>query len=177
MGIAQETFPKRVVRTGQVNCRWLYNQLQAARGMILIDTRSRADFIRDSIPSAISIPPPHTTCRSVQDATLNMLEDQKCLFTTKKRKLRDVVLYGDTLKLSPDLEFPSTHQLQQLLVHEGLVTNVEILMDGFVTFQYRYPFLTREKRIENVARTSFKRTQSGRHNVNYPMKSWLDFYF
>ncbi|KAE9050477.1 hypothetical protein PR001_g2345 [Phytophthora rubi] len=53
----------------------------------------------DSIPSAISIPPMQS-CRSLDDVEGVLLEEQRYLFSSKKRKLRDVVLFGDAAKKS-----------------------------------------------------------------------------
>jgi hypothetical protein len=37
-------------------------------------------------------------CRSLDEVEGGMMEDQRYLFSSKKRKLRDVVLFGDAVK-------------------------------------------------------------------------------
>ncbi|TYZ58246.1 hypothetical protein PybrP1_007923 [[Pythium] brassicae (nom. inval.)] len=184
---------KRHVRTGRVNCRWLYNQVQAARGIILIDTRAREAFDEDTIPSAISIPPVRD-CRSLDDVESGMLSEQRYLFTAKRRKLRDVVLFGETVKSAVDSGYTSTsatsatdgnssdrnnawlRQLERLLVADGLVTSVKILFDGFTTFQFRYPFYTTSAMLDEIA-FGLTRTRSGTHNLNYPNEILEGFLF
>jgi protein-tyrosine phosphatase len=176
---------KRQVRTGRVHCRWLYNQAQAARGTILIDTRSREAFEEDTIPSALSIPP-MPQCRLLRDVEDGMLDEQKYLFSSKKRKLRDVVLFGDAIKLSggsPKNDQDGTmswlEQLEKLLVEDGLVTSVKVLCDGFLTFKYRYPFFTTGAMLDDmvVLGSGVSRTQSGTHNLNYPNEILDGFLF
>lgn len=170
---------KRLVRTGRVNCRWLYNQVQASRGLILIDTRGREQFEEDTIPSALSIPP-LANCQSLSDVEQGMLEEQRYLFTAKKRKLREVVLFGDTVKTnsgSPrDDESSWLRRLEHLIVEDGLVTSVKILYDGFLTFKYRYPFYTTASILDDIS-SGLARTQSGTHNVNYPNEILESFMF
>lgn len=183
---------KRHVRTGRVNCRWLYNQVQAARGLILIDTRARDAFNEDTIPSAISIPPPpmQTDCASLSldDVESSMLAEQRYLFTAKRRKLRDVVLFGETVKSATDHHSPDCHNsatycnntwlqhLERLLVADGLVTSVTILFDGFTTFKFRYPFYTTSAMLDAIA-FGLTRTRSGTHNLNYPNEILEGFLF
>lgn len=175
--------PKRHVRTGRVNCRWLYNQVQAARGLILIDTRSREAFEEDSIPSAISIPP-MTDCMNLEDIEKGMLAEQRYLFTVKRRKLRDVVLFGDTVKSKNSRDLRQTDEsenswlrhLERLIVSDGLVTSVKSLFDGFMTFRYRYPFYTTSAMLDDIA-FGLTRTRSGTHNLNYPNEILEGFLF
>ncbi|DBA02176.1 TPA: hypothetical protein N0F65_004811 [Lagenidium giganteum] len=169
---------KRQVRTGRVNCRWLYNQVQAQRGIILIDTRTREAFEEDTIPSAISIPP-IPDARTIEDVEAAMLSEQKYLFAAKKRKLRDVVLFGDAVKTtdgSPRDERAWIRRLELLIVDDGMVTSVKTLYDGFLTFKYRYPFYTTSAILDEIA-LGLKRTQSGTHNVNYPNEILEGFLF
>ncbi|TDH68285.1 hypothetical protein CCR75_003227 [Bremia lactucae] len=172
---------KRHVRRGEVNCRWLYNQVQAARGLILIDTRTREEFEEDSIPSAISIPPMQS-CQTLQDVEDGLLEEQRHLFTSKKRKLRDVVLFGYTVKkLSVEDANESAscgwlHRLERLIIEDALVTSVKLLCDGFLTFKYRYPFYTNSALLDKIS-GQLKRTKSGTHNLNYPNEILEGFLF
>ncbi|GMF34357.1 unnamed protein product [Phytophthora fragariaefolia] len=172
---------KRVVRTGEVNCRWLYNQVQASRGMILIDTRTRAEYEDDSIPSAISIPP-MAGCRSLDDVESGLLEEQRYLFSCKKRKLRDVVLFGDAVRKgaaddAADAKSCSwLRTLERLIIEDGLVTSVKLLCDGFLTFKYRYPFYTTSALLDEIS-GQLTRTKSGTHNLNYPNEILEGFLF
>ncbi|KAI9905599.1 hypothetical protein PsorP6_014009 [Peronosclerospora sorghi] len=176
------TRTKRLVRRGEVNCRWLYNQVQASRGLILIDTRSRKAYEDDSIPSAISIPP-MDGCQTLDDVERGLLDEQRYLFTSKKRKLRDVVLFGDAVKRSssPD-EGESAkrhswlHTLERFIIDDGLVTSVKLLYDGFLTFKYRYPFYTTSALLDELS-GQLKRTKSGTHNLNYPNEILEGFLF
>ncbi|GLD96514.1 hypothetical protein PINS_up005197 [Pythium insidiosum] len=188
-GPTTATAAKRVVRTGRVNCRWLYNQVQASRGMILVDTRAHAAYEDDTIPAAINIPPmPH--CRVLDDVLAGMPEDQRFLFSAKRRKLRDVVLFGDALKQSsprPDDMMAAMEptndgsawlqQLAQLIIDDGLVTSLKVLCDGFLTFKYRYPFFTTGAVLDDLAGCGLERTQSGTHNLNYPNEILEGFLF
>lgn len=174
--------PKRHVRTGRVNCRWLYNQVQAARGLILIDTRPREAFEEDTIPSSISIPP-MANCYTLDDVEQGMLAEQRYLFTAKKRKLRDVVLFGETVKSKSawsgsdaDSEDSWLRHLERLIVQDGLVTSVKSLFDGFMTFKYRYPFYTTSAMLDDIA-IGLTRTRSGTHNLNYPNEILEGFLF
>ncbi|KAG6962751.1 hypothetical protein JG688_00008457 [Phytophthora aleatoria] len=172
---------KRLVRRGEVNCRWLYNQVQASRGMILIDTRSREEYEEDSIPSAISIPPMRG-CRTLEDVESELLEEQRYLFSSKKRKLRDVVLFGDAVKKSSadDANDSKTcswlRKLERLIIEDGLVTSVKLLCDGFLTFKYRYPFYTTSALLDEIS-GQLTRTKSGTHNLNYPNEILEGFLF
>ncbi|KAE9007557.1 hypothetical protein PR001_g16935 [Phytophthora rubi] len=173
---------KRHVRTGEVNCRWMYNQVQASRGLILIDTRTRAEYEEDSIPSAISIPP-MANCRSLDDVEGVLLEEQRYLFSSKKRKLRDVVLFGDAVKKSSADDAGEAkktcswlRKLEQLIVEDGLVTSVKLLTDGFLTFKYRYPFYTTSAMLDEIS-GQLTRTKSGTHNLNYPNEILEGFLF
>ncbi|EGZ21111.1 hypothetical protein PHYSODRAFT_542317 [Phytophthora sojae] len=173
---------KRLVRTGEVNCRWLYNQVQASRGMILIDTRTREEYEEDSIPSAISVPPMQG-CRSLDDVEGGLLEEQRYLFSSKKRKLRDVVLFGDAVKKSSAddagvAKNPCSwlRKLERLLIEDGLVTSVKLLTDGFLTFKYRYPFYTTSALLDEIS-GQLTRTKSGTHNLNYPNEILEGFLF
>lgn len=179
--------PRRQVRTGRVTCQWLYNQVQASRGMILIDTRPRAAFEDDSIPSALSIPPmPH--CRTLSEVEDGMLPEQRYLFSAKKRKLRDVVLFGEAVKAkskSPQSMRSRTEEsaehawlryLERLIIQDGQVTSVKLLNDGFVTFRYRYPFYTTSAMLEDLT-VGLTRTHSGTHNLNYPNEILEGFLF
>ncbi|KAG6611401.1 putative dual specificity phosphatase [Phytophthora cinnamomi] len=172
---------KRQVRRGEVNCRWLYNQVQASRGMILIDTRTRQEYEEDSVPSAISIPPMQG-CRSLDDVEGGLLEEQRYLFSSKKRKLRDVVLFGDAVKKSSadDAGDAKTcswlRKLEQLIIDDGLVTSVKLLTDGFLTFKYRYPFYTTSALLDEIS-GQLTRTKSGTHNLNYPNEILEGFLF
>ncbi|CAI5723352.1 unnamed protein product [Hyaloperonospora brassicae] len=182
---AQSAAPsKRLVRRGEVNCRWLYNQVQASRGMILIDTRSKAEYEQDSIPSALSIPP-MAGCETLEDVEKQLVDDQRYLFSSKKRKLRDVVLFGDAVKKSvADDGVDAKHnasgswlrQLEQLIIDDGLVTSVKLMYDGFLTFKYRYPFYTTSALIDEIS-GQLKRTKSGTHNLNYPNEVLEGFLF
>lgn len=175
--------PKRHVRTGRVNCRWLYNQVQAARGLILIDARPREAFEEDTIPSAISIPP-MTDCMTLDDVEKGMLAEQRYLFTSKRRKLRDVVLFGETVKSknsrdpmrADESENSWLRHLERLIVNDGLVTSVKSLFDGFMTFKYRYPFYTTSAMLDEIA-FGLTRTRSGTHNLNYPNEILEGFLF
>lgn len=175
--------PKRHVRTGRVNCRWLYNQVQAARGLILIDARPREAFEEDTIPSAISIPP-MTDCMTLDDVEKGMLSEQRYLFTAKRRKLRDVVLFGETVKSknsrdpmrADESENSWLRHLERLIVNDGLVTSVKSLFDGFMTFKYRYPFYTTSAMLDEIA-FGLTRTRSGTHNLNYPNEILEGFLF
>lgn len=175
--------PKRHVRTGRVNCRWLYNQVQAARGLILIDARPREAFEEDTIPSAISIPP-MTDCMTLDDVEKGMLAEQRYLFTVKRRKLRDVVLFGETVKSknsrdpmrADESENSWLRHLEWLIVNDGLVTSVKSLFDGFMTFRYRYPFYTTSAMLDEIA-FGLTRTRSGTHNLNYPNEILEGFLF
>lgn len=185
--------PKRVVRTGYVNCRWLYNQVQAARGTILIDTRAREAFEEDSIPSAISVPPmPHV--RSLDELEGGLLAEQRALLAPKKRKLREVVLFGDAIKRSTSQDGSDSvngssssrrswiRQLERLFVEDGLVTTVKLLYDGFLTFKYRYPFYTTAAMLNELLTAGgggggLTRTRSGTHNLNYPNEILEGFLF
>ncbi|GAB9469107.1 Dual specificity phosphatase [Globisporangium polare] len=175
--------PKRHVRTGRVNCRWLYNQVQAARGLILIDARPREAFEEDTIPSAISIPP-MTDCMTLDDVEKGMLAEQRYLFTVKRRKLRDVVLFGETVKSknsrdpmrADESENSWLRHLERLIVNDGLVTSVKSLFDGFMTFRYRYPFYTTSAMLDEIA-FGLTRTRSGTHNLNYPNEILEGFLF
>ncbi|OQR85146.1 dual specificity phosphatase [Achlya hypogyna] len=169
---------RRVVPETSVSCRWLFNRLQSGTGMLLLDTRERAAFEDDSIPTAISVPPPADEGRraSLAAAERSLLPEQAHLFTAKKRKLREVVLYGDT----PRLPKPWTRQLGGLLVAEGVVSSVRYLDDGFTTFYYRYPFYTTQFLFagQNADEGLFlARTQSGTHNINYPNELLDGFLF
>lgn len=170
---------KRQVRRGEVNCRWLYNQVQASRGMILIDTRPSTDYEEDSIPSAISIPPLHN-CRNLDDVEQGMPEEQRYLFSSKKRKLREVVLFGDAVKKQRDGKEGDTcswlRRLERLIVEDGLVTSVKLLCDGFLTFKYRYPFYTTSALLDEIS-GQLTRTKSGTHNLNYPNEILEGFLF
>lgn len=173
--------PKRVVRTGYVNCRWLYNQVQASRGMILIDAREREAFEDDTIPSAISVPP-MLHCRSLDEVESGILAEQRYMFTPKKRKLREVVLFGDVIKPSSGSQSGSwLRQLERLIVEDGLVTSVKLLYDGFLTFKYRYPFYTSAAMLDEIAVGpavgGLTRTRSGTHNLNYPNEILEGFLF
>ncbi|OWZ09045.1 Dual specificity phosphatase [Phytophthora megakarya] len=170
---------KRLVRRGEVNCRWLYNQVQAARGMILIDTRRSEDYEEDSIPSAISIPPMNN-CKTLEDVEKNLLEEQRYLFNSKKRKLRDVVLFGDTVKKTEDGDKTSSNwlkSLERMIIDDGLVTSVKLLSDGFLTFKYRYPFYTTSALLDEMFAGQLTRTKSGTHNLNYPNEILEGFLF
>ncbi|ETI56246.1 hypothetical protein F442_01121 [Phytophthora nicotianae P10297] len=172
---------KRLVRRGEVNCRWLYNQVQASRGMILIDTRTREEYEKDSIPSAISIPP-MKGCKTLEDVESELLEEQRYLFSSKKRKLRDVVLFGDAVKKSSadDANDSKTckwlRKLEKLIIEDGLVTSVKLLSDGFLTFKYRYPFYTTSAMLDEIS-GQLTRTKSGTHNLNYPNEILEGFLF
>ncbi|KAH7469349.1 hypothetical protein PRIC1_000152 [Phytophthora ramorum] len=172
---------KRVVRRGEVNCRWLYNQVQASRGMILIDTRTREAYEEDSIPSAISIPPAQG-CRSLEDVMQALMEEQRYLFSSKKRKLRDVVLFGDAVKKSAVDDASDAkscgwlRKLERLIIEDGLVTSVKLLSDGFLTFKYRYPFYTTSALLDEIS-GQLTRTKSGTHNLNYPNEILEGFLF
>uniref|UniRef100_M4BV01 Protein-tyrosine-phosphatase n=1 Tax=Hyaloperonospora arabidopsidis (strain Emoy2) TaxID=559515 RepID=M4BV01_HYAAE len=175
---------KRLVRRGEVNCRWLYNQVQASRGMILIDTRSKAEYERDSIPSALSIPPMEG-CATLEDVEKRLLDDQRYLFSSKKRKLRDVVLFGDAVKkIVADDGLDARNgascswlrQLEQLIIEDGLVTSVKLMYDGFLTFKYRYPFYTTSALMDEIS-GQLTRTKSGTHNLNYPNEILEGFLF
>ncbi|CAH0487244.1 unnamed protein product [Peronospora farinosa] len=176
-----QTPHKRQVRRGEVNCRWLYNQVQASRGLILIDTRSRDEYEKDSIPSAISIPPMEN-CRTLVDVESKVLEEERYLFSSKKRKLREVVLFGDAVKksLTDDGNDSKSgtwlRKLERFIIEDGLVTSVKLLYDGFLTFKYRYPFYTTSALWDEVSgqRT---RTMSGTHNLNYPNEILEGFLF
>jgi hypothetical protein len=176
-----EPVRKRLVRRGEVNCRWLYNQVQASRGMILIDTRTHDEYEDDSIPSAISIPPMRG-CRSLDDVEGGMMEEQRYLFSSKKRKLRDVVLFGDAVKKTSSDDAGEAkgcswlRQLESLLVEDGLVTSVKLLSDGFLTFKYRYPFYTTSALLDEIS-GQLTRTKSGTHNLNYPNEILEGFLF
>lgn len=173
--------PKRLVRRGEVNCRWLYNQVQASRGIIFIDTRTREEYMEDSIPSAISIPP-MPNCQTLEDVERGLLDEQRFLFSSKKRKLRDVVLFGDAVKkLAADEVDDSKSsrwlkKLERLIVEDALVTSVKLLSDGFLTFKYRYPFYTTSALIDKIS-GKLKRTKSGTHNLNYPNEILEGFLF
>ncbi|KDO20238.1 hypothetical protein SPRG_14484 [Saprolegnia parasitica CBS 223.65] len=167
---------RRVVPETSVTCRWLFNRLQSGTGMLLLDARSRGSFEDDSIPTAISAPPPSGRV-SLSTLERSLLPEQAHLFSAKKRKLREVVIYGETVR-------PSTshwgRQLGQLLVEEGLVSSVRYLDDGFTTFQYRYPFYTTQFLFagQNADEGLFlARTQSGTHNINYPNELLDGFLF
>ncbi|KAG1696558.1 hypothetical protein DVH05_018251 [Phytophthora capsici] len=172
---------KRLVRRGEVNCRWLYNQVQASRGMILIDTRSREQYEDDSIPSAISIPPMQG-CKTLDDLESGLLDEQRYLFSSKKRKLRDVVLFGDAVKKTSADESDGSEtcnwlrKLEKLIIEEGLVTSVKLLSDGFLTFKYRYPFYTTSALLDEIS-GQLTRTKSGTHNLNYPNEILEGFLF
>ncbi|POM81304.1 Dual specificity phosphatase [Phytophthora palmivora] len=172
---------KRQVRRGEVNCRWLYNQVQAARGMILIDTRSREEYEQDSIPSALSIPP-MANCRTLEDVENGLLEEQRYLFNSKKRKLRDVVLFGDAVKKTAEDASDTKscswlRKLERLIIEDGLVTSVKLLCDGFLTFKYRYPFYTTSALLDEMFAGQLTRTKSGTHNLNYPNEILEGFLF
>lgn len=183
---------KRHVRTGRVNCRWLYNQAQASRGMILIDTRPREAFELDSIPSAISIPP-MPQCRTLSDVEDGMLDEQRYFFSLPKRKLRDVVLFGDAVRLGTSASSPTNsnynnhhnsaqswlEQLERLIIDDGTVTSIKILTDGFLTFKYRYPFFTTSAMLDEliVEGNGLSRTHSGTHHLNYPNEILDGFLF
>ncbi|RLN78110.1 hypothetical protein BBJ28_00010515, partial [Nothophytophthora sp. Chile5] len=175
------TAPKRQVRTGEVNCRWLYNQVQASRGMILIDTRPRDVYEEDTIPSAISVPPMEG-CRTLDDVEGGMMAEQRYLFSAKKRKLRDVVLFGDAVKRSASEDGDDTQgsswlrHLEKLIIEDGLVTSIKLLCDGFITFKYRYPFYTSAALLDEIA-VHLTRTKSGTHNLNYPNEILEGFLF
>ncbi|EQC35719.1 hypothetical protein SDRG_06997 [Saprolegnia diclina VS20] len=167
---------RRVVPETSVTCRWLFNRLQSGTGMLLLDARSRGSFEEDSIPTAISAPPPSGRV-SLSQLERALLPEQAHLFSAKKRKLREVVIYGETVR-------PSTphwgRQLGALLVEEGLVSSVRYLDDGFTTFQYRYPFYTTQFLFagQNADEGLFlARTQSGTHNINYPNELLDGFLF
>ncbi|KAG7401150.1 Serine/threonine/tyrosine-interacting-like protein 1 [Phytophthora boehmeriae] len=173
---------KRQVRRGEVNCRWLYNQVQASRGMILIDTRSRLEYEEDTVPSAISIPPVQD-CRTLDDVMEGLMEEQRYLFSSKKRKLREVVLFGDAVKKSSprdDAKKADTsswlRRLERLIIEDGLVTSVKLLCDGFLTFKYRYPFYTTSALLDEIS-GQLTRTKSGTHNLNYPNEILEGFLF
>ncbi|GMF19264.1 unnamed protein product [Phytophthora lilii] len=172
---------KRVVRRGEVNCRWLYNQVQASRGMILIDTRTREEYEEDSIPSAISIPPMRG-CKTLEDVEAGLLEEQRYLFNSKKRKLRDVVLFGDAVKKTAADDTADSkscswlRKLERLIIEDGLVTSVKLLCDGFLTFKYRYPFYTTSALLDEIS-GQLTRTKSGTHNLNYPNEILEGFLF
>ncbi|KAG7386743.1 Serine/threonine/tyrosine-interacting-like protein 1 [Phytophthora pseudosyringae] len=172
---------KRLVRRGEVNCRWLYNQVQASRGMILIDTRTREEYEDDSIPSAISIPPMRG-CKTLDDVESGLLEEQRYLFSSKKRKLRDVVLFGDAVKKSSADDGSDSkscrwlRKLEALIIEDGLVTSAKLLCDGFLTFKYRYPFYTTSALLDEIS-GQLTRTKSGTHNLNYPNEILEGFLF
>ncbi|CAH0482989.1 unnamed protein product [Peronospora belbahrii] len=173
---------KRLVRRGEVNCRWLYNQVQASRGIILIDTRRREEYEEDSIPSAISIPPPLTDCHTLEDVESGLLDEQRYLFSSKKRKLRDVVLFGDAVKKTLVDDENDTkncswlRKLERFIIDDGLVTSVKLLYDGFLTFKYRYPFYTTSALLDKMS-GQMTRTKSGTHNLNYPNEILEGFLF
>ncbi|TMW57034.1 hypothetical protein Poli38472_002959 [Pythium oligandrum] len=181
-GTIGEPMPrKRLVATGRVTCRWLYNQAQASRGIILIDTRPLAEYEEDTIPSAISVPP-MPQCRTLEDVEEGISEDQRYLFSSKKRKLRDVVLFGDAVKMnsnSPKNDGSDgtcwLQQLEKLITADGQVMSVKTLTDGFLTFKYRYPFFTTSAILDEMS--TLARTQSGTHNVNYPNEILDGFLF
>lgn len=172
--------PKRHVRSGRVNCRWLYNQVQAARGLILIDTRSREAYEEDTIPSSISIPP-MLDCATLDDVETGMLAEQRYLFSSKRRKLREVVLFGETIKCTAglrtdDAQHAWLRHLERLIIDDGLVTSVKSLSDGFLTFKFRYPFYTTSAMLDEIA-LGLTRTRSGTHNLNYPNEILEGFLF
>ncbi|KAG9412544.1 Serine/threonine/tyrosine-interacting-like protein 1 [Aphanomyces cochlioides] len=177
---------RRSVPESIVTCRWLFNRLQSGTGMLLIDSRSRCDFEDDCIPTAISIPSLKQAC-TMADVENALLPEQAHLFSIKKRKLREVVIYGDAVKsVAVQDNFskgkPWMYVLGGLLVEEGLVTSVRYLEDGFTTFQFRYPFYTTLflfdcQNNEDDHGNFLARTQSGTHNVNYPNEILDGFLF
>nr|CCA16396.1 dual specificity phosphatase putative [Albugo laibachii Nc14] len=186
---------KRIVSLRRVNCRWLYNQVQASRGIILIDTRSHPDYLENSIPTALSLPP-LPKCSSFDEMLTHMLPETKEALARKKRHLRDVVLFGnvarkslvasgDVTVLASEAAIDTTYdqtiedewnlRLAQALVEDGLVTSVKILIDGFQTFNFRYPFCTCSSETHLTNRPT--RTSSGTHCVNYPNEVLEGFLF
>ncbi|GLE10684.1 hypothetical protein PINS_up022901 [Pythium insidiosum] len=180
-GPTTATAAKRVVRTGRVNCRWLYNQVQASRGMILVDTRAHAAYEDDTIPAAINIPPmPH--CRVLDDVLAGMPEDQRFLFSAKRRKLRDVVLFGDALKQSsprPDDMMAAMEPHERRLgmaaaaraAHHRRRARHEPqgALRRLPDVQVPVPRSSRPAPCSNdLAGCGLERTQSGTHNLNYP---------
>lgn len=191
---------RRTVSLRRVNCRWLYNQVQASRGIILIDTRSHSKYLQNSIPSALSLPP-MPQCSSFEEMFSHMTPETKESLSRKRRHLRDVVLFGnvarrslvssgDVTVLASEAAMDTTYdqisedqtledewnlRLAQALVADGLATSVKILIDGFQTFHYRYPFCTCSFETNLTNRPA--RTGSGTHCVNYPNEVLEGFLF
>ncbi|ETW09394.1 hypothetical protein H310_00007 [Aphanomyces invadans] len=178
---------KRTVPESSVTCRWLFNRLQSGTGMLLLDARSRVDFDDDCIPTAISTPAPtNPSMETLDGVQKSLLPEQTHLFSAKKRKLREVVIYGYavkvTLKEISTKSKPWLYVLGGLLVAEGLVTSVRYMDDGFTTFQFRYPFYTSRFLFNSLTNDDenghlLARTQSGTHNVNYPNEILDSFLF
>ncbi|OQS03324.1 dual specificity phosphatase [Thraustotheca clavata] len=170
---------RRIVPETSVSCRWLFNRLQSGTGMLLIDARKRSAYEEDSIPTAILIPPQDTDRLSQIEKSI--LPEQMHLFNAKKRKLREVVIYGDTIKvLGNGTTKPWMRILGELLVQEGQVSSVRYLEDGFTTFQFRYPFYTTQFLFAGQSAEDgiyLARTQSGTHNINYPNEILDGFLF
>lgn len=185
------SLPKRKVRTERVNCKWLYNQVQASTGIILVDTRPKPDFERDTISTAISIPPSENCISIDQIVAYIPLEYRACL-TPKKRSLREVVLFGNALRISAmvsafDLIYECNTEaekpqdcwmlrLAKIFVEDGLVMSVKILSDGFATFKHRYHFCT-TLAYSNERDKTLHRTLSGMHAINYPNEILEGFLF
>jgi protein-tyrosine phosphatase len=173
---------KRAIATGIVDCRWLYNHVQASRGIILIDVRPREQYDEDTIPSSISIPP-ILNCLSLEQVEANMLPEQTHFFSPKKRRLRDIVLFGAPInERYQDRADCWLGVLEKLLVADGLVSSVKSLLDGFLTFKYRYPFYTTSSMLQEISLPDASsggvaRTQSGTHSLNYPNEILEGFLF
>ncbi|KAE8969085.1 hypothetical protein PR001_g5338 [Phytophthora rubi] len=154
---------KRSLRKRVVDSRWLFNNIHV--GEIVIDCRSREQFLGNTVIGAINVPPPPED-EDVKDCAEYVENHGLSVF---KRGLRDFLLFAD----QDDLENPQSwlYRLEQFLIDDGRAATVKSLCEGFSKFHGRYPFYTTQGGISDGV------LQSGKHQVSYPNEIIDNFLF
>ncbi|ETP54075.1 hypothetical protein F442_01122 [Phytophthora nicotianae P10297] len=153
---------KRSLRRRLVDSRWLFNNIHV--GEVLIDCRSSANCLANTVLGSINVPPPE------HDNYLTCSEYVENLgLSAAKRSLRDMLLFAD----EEDVSNPESwlHKLEQFFLDEGRAASIKVLCEGFAEFHKRYPFYTSLGIVDDGV------LHSGEHQVSYPNEIVDNFLF
>lgn len=108
---------KRALRKRVVDSRWLFNNIHV--GEIIVDCRSREQFISNTVVGAINVPPPPEDDDTSDCA--EYVENQG--LSAFKRGLRDILLFAD----AEDLSNPQSwfFRLEQFLIDDGRAATIK----------------------------------------------------